>query len=91
MAGAYAGHDVRGSSVTERVSVDVDESEIERFLSQVPDRYLSRGFAWTAEQDAIILAGWPTKSHEALARKLGRHINTVRRRYQTLVAQQEAR
>ncbi len=55
--------------------------EIRRILAEIPDKNSDRRRKFTTTEDALILAGWESKSQVALARKLGISINTLRRRH----------
>lgn len=58
--------------------------ELQALLDEVPDSRVKRGKVWTRDEDMLLLAGWPTKNHVAMAKKIGVSENTARYRYQYL-------
>ncbi len=61
--------------------VKVSAAEIQRMLAEIPDLGSVKKKAFSAEQDALILAGWKKKSQIGMARYLGCAVGTLRRRY----------
>ena len=62
--------------------------KVRAFLEQIPDAHTGTpGHKWTAEEDAILLAGWGKKNQVALAEALGLSENTCRKRWRLLTAE----
>jgi len=56
-------------------------------LEALPPRYKGgTACAWTPEQDAILLAYWPTRAAESVAKIVGYCAVTCRKRYRELIS-----
>lgn len=84
MESAPYGHALGGGVSVGRVRVKVDKTLLEK-MEALPDRVgHMKGRTWTPEEDAALLAGWPVKRHDDVARMLGVSRNTAQRRYEEL-------
>lgn len=58
---------------------------LQELLEALPDsKEGAHATTWTKEEDAALLAAWPKKRHEDVARILGKCQNVCRRRYREL-------
>jgi len=64
--------------------VKYSEAELASILDDIPNKVRDRRRHFTPQEDQLILAAWPTKTKEGIARKLGCAVNTLRDRYREL-------